>query len=153
MSAIWLLCTVGVWQRLLHRFSWIKTFGIACVAFAPTEFLMFSLTPGDEGMWAIVSVVQQICSVGFNLAYANILYPNLPREESTACISFNTIGCNLFAFLGMITGTLVSSIGGEGTISFLREVGGLSESIPEQRIQSDCGRAFAVNVFSLQEKR
>ncbi len=119
MSTIWLLCTVGVWQRLLHRFSWIKTFGIACVAFAPTEFLMFSLTPGDEGMWAIASVVQQICSVGFNLAYANILYLNLPREESTACISFNTIGCNLFAFLGMITGTLVSSIGGEGTISFL----------------------------------
>jgi len=119
MSTIWLLCTVGIWQRLLHRFSWIKTFGIACVAFAPTEFLMFSLTPGDEGMWAIASVVQQICSVGFNLAYANILYLNLPREESTACISFNTIGCNLFAFLGMITGTLVSSIGGEGTISFL----------------------------------
>ncbi|MBR4865623.1 MAG: hypothetical protein IKU11_02960 [Clostridia bacterium] len=38
-------------------------------------------------------------------------------------MSFNTIGCNLFAFLGMITGTLVSSIGGEGTFSFLgREI-------------------------------
>jgi hypothetical protein len=38
---------------------------------------------------------------------------NLPEENSTAHIAFNTIGCNLFAFLGMMTGTFVSSLGGD----------------------------------------
>lgn len=114
-----LLCTGAFWQKLLHRYSWIKTFGIASLLFTPTEFLMFTLTPGMEWLWALTSCVQHFCSVGLNFAYANILYLNLPEEESTACISFNTIGCNVFAFLGMITGTWVSSFGNDSAMPFL----------------------------------
>lgn len=45
---------------------------------------------------------------------------NLPEENSTAHIAFNTIGCNLFAFLGMITGTYVASLTGDDSpIMFL----------------------------------
>ena len=58
-------------------------------------------------------------SVGMNFSYSNILYMNLPEENSTAHIAFNTIGCNLFAFLGMMTGTFVSSLGGDTPFSFL----------------------------------
>ncbi|MBQ5770356.1 MAG: hypothetical protein IIW08_04170, partial [Clostridia bacterium] len=32
---------------------------------------------------------------------------------------FNTIGCNLFAFLGMMTGTFVSSLGGDTPATFM----------------------------------
>ncbi|MBR3996992.1 MAG: hypothetical protein IKI93_01465, partial [Clostridia bacterium] len=64
-------------------------------------------------LWAFTSMIQHFCSVGLNLSYANILYLNLPEEESTACVSFNTIGCNIFAFLGMISGTLVCSVLGD----------------------------------------
>ncbi|MBQ8186835.1 MAG: MFS transporter [Clostridia bacterium] len=114
-----LLCTGALWQKILKRYSWIKTFGLACLLFVPTEFLMFSLTPGMEGVWAFTSLIQYFCSVGLNFSYANILYLNLPEEESTACISFNTIGCNIFAFLGMITGTFISSAAGDAPIPFL----------------------------------
>ena len=103
MYTVMLLCTGALWQKILKRCSWIKTFGIACLLFVPTEFLMFSLTPGKEGLWAFTSMIQHFCSVGLNLSYANILYLNLPEEESTACVSFNTIGCNIFAFLGKKT--------------------------------------------------
>ena len=113
MYTVMLLCTGALWQKILKRCSWIKTFGIACLLFVPTEFLMFSLTPGKEGLWAFTSMIQHFCSVGLNLSYANILYLNLPEEESTACVSFNTIGCNIFAFLGMISGTLVCSVLGD----------------------------------------
>jgi hypothetical protein len=34
-------------------------------------------------------------------------------------VAFNTIGCNVFAFFGMITGTYVSSLTGDNTIHFL----------------------------------
>ena len=52
-------------------------------------------------------------SVGMNFSYSNILYMNLPEENSTAHIAFNTIGCNLFAFLGMTLGTYVASLTGD----------------------------------------
>jgi len=114
-----LLSTGVLWRNILKRCSWVRTFGIAALLFVPTEFLMFILTPGTEGLWAFTSMIQHFCSVGLNLSYANILYLNLPEEESTACISFNTIGCNIFAFLGMISGTLVCSVLGDSTTSFL----------------------------------
>ena len=117
--SIILVCTGPFWQRMLKRYSWIKTFGISILLFMPTEFFMFCLTPGTEVTYALTALTQQFCSVGINFAYANILYMNLPSEDSTAHISFNTIGCNLFAFLGMITGTYVSALTGDTTVPFL----------------------------------
>ena len=57
--------------------------------------------------------------MGLNLAYANVLYMNLPKENSTAHIAFHTIGINVCSFLGLMTGTWVSSISGDNTIPFL----------------------------------
>ncbi len=119
MYTLILLLTRRLWQGVLHRYSWIKTFGIAVLLFVPTEIMMFSLTPTMAYMYVAACVIQNVLNVGLNFSYANILYMNLPEENSTAHVSFNTIGCNLFAFLGMISGTWVSSWGGEGTIPFL----------------------------------
>ena len=44
---------------------------------------------------------------------------NLPKEKSTTYITFNTIGCNIFAFFGLITGTWVSGLTGDTTIPML----------------------------------
>ena len=74
---------------------------------------MFIIQPGQAWLWVLASVIQNTMSVGMNFSYSNILYMNLPEENSTAHIAFNTIGCNLFAFLGMMTGTFVSSLGGD----------------------------------------
>lgn len=119
MYSIILLCTSNLWQRILHRYSWIKTFGLAILIFMPTEFAMFALTPGMQTVYVITALIQQFFNVGINFSYANILYMNLPEQDSTAHISFNTIGCNLFAFLGMITGTYISSISSDELMPFL----------------------------------
>lgn len=119
MYSIILLCTSNLWQRLLHRYSWIKTFGLAILIFMPTEFAMFALTPGMQTVYVITALIQQFFNVGINFSYANILYMNLPEQDSTAHISFNTIGCNLFAFLGMITGTYISGISSDELMPFL----------------------------------
>ena len=114
-----LLLTSGWWMRLLRRYSWIKTFGIACLLFVPTEIFFFIMSPETSWIFFPNSMIQNLCSVGLNLAYANVLYMNLPKEDSTAYIAFHTIGINLFAFLGLMVGTWISSLTGDNTIPFL----------------------------------
>lgn len=114
-----LMLTSGLWGRLLKRYSWMKTFGIACLIFVPTEIFFFLMSPETTWIFVPNSTIQNLCSVGLNLAYANVLYMNLPEENSTAHIAFYTIGCNVFAFLGLMTGTYVSSISGDATIAFM----------------------------------
>ena len=114
-----LLLTSGMWSRVLRRYSWIKTFGIACLLFVPTEFFFFMMNAERAWIYVPNSLIQNFCSVGLNLAYANILYMNLPKENSTAHIAFQTIGCNVCAFLGLLTGTAISSYSGDMTVPFL----------------------------------
>lgn len=112
-----LLFTQSFWKKILRRYSWIKTFGIAILLFAPTEIPMSLMTPKVAWIWVPTTLIQNTMSVGVNFAYANILYMNLPEEKSTAHIAFNTLGCNLFSFFGMITGTFISSITGDTTMN------------------------------------
>ena len=119
MYTIILIFIAPLWQRVLRRYSWIKTFGIANLFWFPTEIAAFFLTPGKTYLYVMIAVVQNVLSVGLNLSYANVLYMNLPEENSTTHIAFYTIGCNLFAFLGLITGTWISSFTGDSTIPLL----------------------------------
>lgn len=107
-----------VWQKILRRYSWMKTFGIACLVFLPTEIIFFFLAPETTFLFVPTSIYQHIASVGLNIAWANILYMNLPAENSTAHITFNAIGSNIFAFLGLMTGTFISGITGDDTMLF-----------------------------------
>lgn len=113
MYTIILIFTSSVWRKILRRYSWIKTFGLAVLIWVPTEVLFFLMTPDRAYMYVPLCLAQNLLSVGLNISYANILYMNLPSENSTAHIAFYSIGCNLFAFLGLMIGTKISSIGGD----------------------------------------
>lgn len=119
VNTVILTTTVGLWNRLLRRFSWIRTLGIATLLFVPTEFFFFMMSKETGWIYVPNTIIQQLTSVGINLAYGNILYMNLPKEDSTTHIAFNTIGCNLFAFLGLVTGTAISSISGDTMMNFM----------------------------------
>lgn len=114
-----LIALSPLWQRVLRRYSWIKTFGIAELLWVPTEFLFFMMTPERSYLYVPLCITQHILNVGLNISWANILYMNLPEENSTTHIVFNSIGSNIFAFLGLITGTWVSSLTGDDTIYML----------------------------------
>jgi len=113
MYTVILIFTTPLWRKVLRRYSWIKTFGISCLLFLPTEFCFFFMTKESTWMYVPLSFWQNVTSVGMNLSYSNILYMHLPSENSTAHIAFYSIGVNLFAFLGLMTGTWVSSITGD----------------------------------------
>ena len=85
----------------------------------PTECLFFFMTKQSTWMYVPLCIWQNFLSVGMNFSYANVLYMNLPEENSTTHIAFYCIGCNLFAFLGLMTGTYVSGITGDTTIQLL----------------------------------
>ena len=119
IGTVILLTTSGLWQKVLARYSWIKTFGLALLLWVPTEFGFFVLTGEQIGLYLLLTVTQYILSVGINLSYANVLYMNLPKENETALIAFNTLGRNFLAFLGLLTGTYVSSLTGDATAPFM----------------------------------
>ncbi len=119
LGTVILLTASGIWQKVLARYSWIKTFGLALLLWVPTEFGFFVLTGEQIGLYVILTIIQYILNVGINLSYANILYMNLPRENETALIAFNTLGRNFLAFLGLLTGTYVSSITGDTAVPLL----------------------------------
>lgn len=114
-----LIFSSPLWRRVLLRFSWVKTFGIANLIWIPTEICFFLMTPERSFLYVPVCLWQNVLNVGFNLSYSNFLYMHLPEENSTAHIAFYSIGANLFAFLGLMTGTFVSGITGDTTMPFL----------------------------------
>ena len=117
-TLIWIF-TPPFWRGVLRKYSWIKTFGLTCLVWMPTEVMFFLMNPTNLYLYVPLCVVQNLLSVGLNLSYSNILYMNLPSENSTAHIAFYSVGCNLFAFLGLFVGTQISSITGDNAIWFL----------------------------------
>lgn len=112
-----LITTAPVWQRLLRNYSWIKTYGIANLIWVPTEVFFFLMNKNTLWIFLPNSIFQSLCQVGINLASANVLYMNLPSEDSTTHIAFNTIGCNVFAFLGLLVGTWTAGLSGDTPFS------------------------------------
>lgn len=119
VQTVILLTTMSRWQRLIADLGWIRAFGLINIIWLPTEILFFIMSPETAFLFVPVSIFQQTLCVGMNLSYANVLYMNLPEENRTTHIAYNSIGCNIFAFLGLLTGTYVSSITGDTTIPFM----------------------------------
>ena len=111
-----LIFTANIWKKVLRRYSWIKTFGMTVFFWVPTEIIFFFMTTKTTWIYVPMCTVQNFLSVGLNLSYANVLYMNLPEENANTHIAFHTIGCNVCAFLGLLTGTWVSGITGDTSI-------------------------------------
>ena len=119
MYTVILILTAGKWRKIIRRYSWVKTFGICNLVWFWTEFAFSFMTVERTFMFVPLNFYQNFLNVGFNLSYANILYMNLPQEKSNTYVAFNILGCNLFAFFGLLTGTFISSLTGDSTIHVL----------------------------------
>lgn len=115
LYTIVLMLVFPVWQKVLRRYSWIKTLGIAMLLYSPTEILYFFMTKEIAFIFLPVSIIQHIVNVGVDLTYGNIMYLNLPEERSTEHISFSVLDCNIFSFLGLLTGTAISAVTGDSS--------------------------------------
>lgn len=93
-------------QRMVRQEGWLKTFAWTAMLTAPTNMLYAFVTAGTY-LWLmpVVRILQHILGVGLNLAYANLPYIHLPREDQTNYMSFHILTVNIGAFLGMMLGT------------------------------------------------
>ena len=114
-----LLVFSKTWRKLLRRFSWVKTFGICCLLSMPVDLMMFMMDWHLRGLYVPLSLWQNVINVGYNLSYANILYMNLPDGDSTSYIAFYSVGANLCAFIGMITGVSIVNLRSDTPFMFL----------------------------------
>ena len=108
-----------LWNRVLRRVSWVRCVGISFLGTSVVNFALFFMTKETDSLFLILSIYSNAAAIGANIAYANLQYMNMPKENSTVFITFYTIGANLFAFFGMLTGTWISSITGDNPIHLL----------------------------------
>jgi len=101
-----LMAFLPFWKRILRKQGWLKTIAIGAILHLPTN-LLYSCVTSANYIWLmpLVRLTQHFFGVGFNVAYANILYINLPEEDQTNYISFYTLITNIAGFLGSMAAT------------------------------------------------
>lgn len=115
---IFMVVFTPLWQRILQKKSWFKTFAIAAFINVPTVFGLAFINAGNSlWLYPLVAAFKHILSVGLNLTWANFPFINTPREDQTYYISFHLLLTNLVAFFGQLCGTLFVKWMGERAIS------------------------------------
>ncbi len=108
--ALFLLFCSPFWRKVLRKWSWLKTFAITALLHVPTT-LVYAFTTRDNYVWIMLAVrlTQHFIGVGINLAWANLPYLNLPKEDQTNYIVFYTLTANFSAFAGSSLATWMIS--------------------------------------------
>jgi len=107
---LFLLFFLPFWKRILRTVGWWKTFAYSAILHVPTTIMLSCVTAGNY-MWLYTALrlIQHFLGVGMNVAYANLVYLNLPDADQTNYISFYHFFTNMASFLGMMFGTWFSA--------------------------------------------
>lgn len=109
--AIFLILLSPFWRRYIRRHGWIYSFAVTAMMHVPTMVLYAFITPGNY-FWLMLTVrlAQHVLGVGLNLAYANLPFLNLPKEDQSNYLVFYTLVTNLCAFVGSVFSTWFISL-------------------------------------------
>ena len=110
---VFLALFLPFWKKRIYKLGWLKTFALGEVLHIPTT-LLYSCVTSANYLWIlpVVRLTQHFIGVGRNVAYANMLYINLPKKDQTNYVSFHTLILNISAFLGSSLGTgFVAALG------------------------------------------
>lgn len=101
-----LLVFLPLGKKIIKRMGWFQAFAIGAMLHIPTN-LMYSCVTAANYTWLMptVRLTQHLFGVLMNVAYANMLYINLPDADQTNYVSFHTLVVNIASFLGMMAGT------------------------------------------------
>jgi hypothetical protein len=109
--ALFLIFFSPFWKRILRKWSWLKTFAVTALFHVPTT-LVYAFTTKANFVWIMLAVrlTQHFIGVGINLAWANMPYLNLPKEDQSNYIVFYSLVSNFSAFISVSLSTWLISI-------------------------------------------
>ncbi len=109
--ALFLIVLSPFWRRFIRRRGWLYTFAVTAILHFPTMVLYAFITPGNY-FWLMMTVrlTQHVIGVGINLAYANLPFLNLPKEDQSNYLVFHSLVVNLCAFIGSVFSTWFISL-------------------------------------------
>jgi len=114
-----MLVVAPIWQKVMRNLHFVRTLYIGMLLLVPTELMLLYLTPETSLFFVLECILQNAVGVGIQQATANILYMNMPMENSVPYISCYAVGQNALAFLGMMIGTFLTSLPANGAIDLL----------------------------------
>ena len=109
--ALFLIVLSPWWRKFIHSRGWFSTFSITAMLHFPTMLLYCFITPGNY-VWLMLAVrlTQHVIGVGINLAYANLPFINLPKEDQSNYLVFYTLLVNFSGFVGLTVSTWFISL-------------------------------------------
>lgn len=113
---LFIIATSKIWSRYMHKHGTFHSIAISCIFFMPT-FLVWAFVDHSNYLWlyTIGKIVMYSVYVLMQLASANLIYVNLPKEDQIYYISFHTILSNLSLFAGIMSGTYLLTLIGDTT--------------------------------------
>lgn len=110
-----------MWKKFVAKHYWFRAFAFAMLMQAVTYYMYVFVTADSVWLYVVVRLLQHIFGVVMNSIVASLPYVNLPEEDRTNYMSFNTIVSNMAAFLSMMLGTMFTSYmdGGKRTLEIM----------------------------------
>lgn len=101
---------VPFWRKHTLKYNWYRTLLVTTVPNCMTYLIGVFIVPGN-GLWLYPTyrLIQHVTGVGFNFAFANLAYVNLPETDRTSCLSFHLLTSQAAGFLGQVVGTKIVS--------------------------------------------
>lgn len=101
-----LMFFLPIGKKIIRRLGWLRAFALGGLLHIPTN-LMYSCVTAANFTWLMptVRLTQHLFGVLMNVAYANMVYINLPETDQTNYVAFHTLVVNIASFLGMMAGT------------------------------------------------
>lgn len=109
-----LLLFSATWMRVLERFSWFKTYGVAAL-FHSGAVILSAFTTQENYLWVfpLSAAIQAVVGVGLNITASNLPFINMPKLDQSYFICFYTLMLNVTSFLGSSIGSLFVNVAGE----------------------------------------
>lgn len=104
--SVFIIVLMPMWQRVIRRIGWMRTFALCELLFLPTT-LALSFVTKDNYLWLFptVRLIQHVFAVGVGISTSNLLYLNMPGSDQTNYVSFHELILNIATFLGTTAGT------------------------------------------------
>lgn len=114
LYTFFILFTTKYYSRMIGRLGTFPMLALMLFLHVPTH-IAHSFVTHENYFWLLTAVrlSQHLLGVGLNFSVSNLMYINMPEEDRTNYISFYVLTGNLFAFLGLTTGTSVVAAMGD----------------------------------------